>query len=111
MKILKQSAAVLVLLVSGAGAVGAHGNNDHVRGTVSHVSETAIVVQTTDKQPKTLTLATTTTFERSGKPATLKDLKVGDRVVVDVPKGTLAAELIKFGAPAKAAASPSPHKH
>lgn len=41
-----------------------------------------------------------TTFEKSGKPSTLKELNVGDRVLIEVSKGQLEAHLAKFGAPA-----------
>lgn len=106
------SRVVSALIVAAATiGISAHGNNDHVRGTVTSISDAAIIVETPDKQPKTLTVSSGTTFERSGKPSTLKELKVGDRVVVDVPKGTLAAELVKFGPAAKAGASPAAHKH
>jgi hypothetical protein len=107
---LRKALGVLLAVVATC-TVAAHGNNDHVRGVVTRITDAAIVLQTPDKQERTLTVSGTTTFERSGKPAGLKDLKVGDRVVVDVPKGTLAAELVKFGAPAKTAAPPSAHKH
>ena len=44
-----------------------------------------------------------TKFEKSGSPATLKDLKVGDKVVVhaDVSDKKLVANEVRFGAKAK----------
>ena len=100
MKTLGLLAALLVLC---AGATFAHGDNDHVRGVVTAITPQAVTVQTTDKATKVLALSAKTTFEMSGKPAKLADLKVGDRVIVDVPKKTSDAALIKFGAAAPAA--------
>jgi hypothetical protein len=80
-------------------AVLAHGNNDHVRGVVTQISTASVTVQVSAQTTKTLTLNDKTTFEKSGQAAQSSDLKVGDRVVIDVPKGTTEALLIKFGAP------------
>ena len=63
----------------------AHGGNEHVRGIVTQVSSQSVTVQTTSKVPRTLTLSDKTTFKQGGKTAHLADLKVGDRVVIDVP--------------------------
>src|SRR5712692_2454967 len=103
MKRLIALAASIVL----AGTIAfAHGGNEHVRGVVTQISAQSITVQTSDKATKTLTLTDKTTFRRSGKAAHLADVKVGDRVVIDVPEKTTSALLIQIGAPAKAA----PHK-
>jgi hypothetical protein len=59
--------------------VYAHGNNDHIQGVVSQISDAGITVQLANKTSKTVTLAAQTTFEKSGRPAALRDLKVGDR--------------------------------
>ncbi len=97
----------LIVSVVLAGTIAfAHGDNVHVRGVVTQVSAQSITVQTADKATKTLTLTDKTTFQRSGKAAHLDDVKVGDRVVIDVPVKTTNALLIQIGATAKAA----PHK-
>jgi hypothetical protein len=102
MKHLTITAVALALgLASGAPAF-AHGSNAHVRGVVTQVSAQSITVQLADKTAKTLTINTKTTFERAGKPAAMTDLKVGDRVVIDVPKNSNEALEIQIGA-AKAA--------
>jgi hypothetical protein len=80
----------------------AHGRNEHVRGIVTQISAQSITVQTADQATKTLTLTGKTTFQRAGKPANLADVKVGDRVVIDVPEKTTNALLVQIGAPAKA---------
>jgi hypothetical protein len=94
------------VLVAGTSLM-AHGDNDHVRGTVSAIAPKSITVQTTEKATMVLALTPKTTFVKSGKAAHLADLRVGDRVVVDVPKGTKEAEEIQIGAAATAAAKPS----
>lgn len=89
----------------------AHGGHDHVRGTVSQINGQSIVVQTTGKATKTVTVVAATTFSKNGKPATLGDLKVGDRVVIDVPEGKLTAEEIQIGVSQVAAKSAETHDH
>jgi hypothetical protein len=98
MKHLIITAVALALgLASGAPAF-AHGNNAHVRGVVTQVSAQSITVQLADKTAKTLTINAKTTFERAGKPAAMTDLKVGDRVVIDVPKNSNDALEVQIGA-------------
>jgi ribosomal protein S1 len=93
-------------------AADAHGGHDHIRGTVTQINGQSIVVQTTAKKTKTVTLIASTKFEKSGKPALLSDLKVGDRVVVDVPEGKLTAEEIQIGVATTAAkAAPAERAH
>jgi hypothetical protein len=98
---MKRIAALTLLFafVSAGTALLAHGNNDHVRGVVTQISAASVTVQVSAQSTKTLTLNDKTTFEKSGQAAQATDLKVGDRVVIDVPKGTTEALLIKFGAP------------
>jgi hypothetical protein len=48
-----------------------------------------------------LSISAKTEFETAGKPAHLADVKVGDRVVIDVPEHGTNALLIKVGAAAK----------
>jgi hypothetical protein len=95
---------VFVTAFALVGAVlSAHGDSDHIRGIVTSLTATSVSIETPQKTTKTVTLDEKTTFERSGKPAKPADLKVGDRVVVDVHKGTLRASLIRFGAAARPA--------
>ena len=92
------SVIALVLAIS-AGAV-AHEGNDHVRGVVTAVSADLITVQIADKSTKTLRIDAKTEVESAGKPARLGSVKVGDRVVIDVPEHGTNALLIKVGAAA-----------
>ena len=56
--------------------------------------------KTTAKKSVTVDVSDKTKFEKSGSPATLKDLKVGDKVVVhaDVSGAKLVANEVHFGA-------------
>lgn len=110
---MKRLATIIVSFAVAGTFVLAHGGNDHIRGVVTTISAESVTVQTTDKAKatKTLTLTAKTTFEQGGKPAHLSDLKVGDRVVIDVPEKTSEALLIRFGTVSNAStANTSPKK-
>lgn len=91
------SAAILVVIF--ASVTLAHGTYTHVMGTVTKISDTEITVETTDKQVTVVKIASSTSFLKGGAAATLKDLKVGDRVVIHAkPIGTdLVAHEVRFG--------------
>ena len=98
---MKQLLSVIALVLAiGAGAL-AHGGNDHVRGVVTAVSAQSVTVQLADKSTKTLSINAKTEFDNAGKPGHLADVKVGDRVVIDVPEHGSNALLIKVGAAPK----------
>jgi hypothetical protein len=103
MKHLTITVVALVLGLTAGTPAFAHGNNAHVRGVVTQVSAQSITVQLADKTTKTLTVNAKTTFARAGKAAAVTDVKVGDRVVIDVPKNSSEALEVEIGA-AKAAA-------
>ncbi|HVZ21842.1 MAG TPA: DUF5666 domain-containing protein [Vicinamibacterales bacterium] len=101
---MKQLLSVLALVLAiGAGSAGvyAHNGNDHVRGVVTAVSAQSVTVQLANKTTKTLAISDKTEFDSGGKPAHLADLKVGDRVVIDVPEHGSNALLVKIGAAKK----------
>ena len=77
----------------------AHGNDKHVMGTVTHISDNSITLETTAKKSVTVDVSDTTKFEKSGAAASLKDLKVGDKVVIhaDGSSGKLVAREVRFG--------------
>ena len=93
---------VTLLFVLSLGAL-AHGKEKHVMGTVTNISENSITVETTAKKSVSVEVTDKTKFEKSGSPATIKDLKVGDKVVVhaDVSDNKLVANEVRFGAKAK----------
>jgi hypothetical protein len=91
------SMAVLVAML----AVGtwAHGTDKHVMGVEPKITDTEVSVEGADKQVTVVKLAADTEFVKSGAAASLKDLKVGDRVVIHAkPVGTdLIAHEVRFG--------------
>lgn len=97
------------------GVTFAHGDALHVRGTVTQINGQSVTIQPTTKGAKalTFTVADHTEIDKIGKVAALKDLKVRDRVSVEIPKGKTEAESIKIGAAAaaKPAATSAEHKH
>jgi hypothetical protein len=98
---MKQLATFTAMIVLAGTIVFAHGGNEHVRGIVTQVSAQSITVQTADKATKTLMVTDKTTVQRAGKGAHLGDVKVGDRVVIDVAQKTTNALLIQIGAAKK----------
>lgn len=90
------SILIISCVVSGV-LVFAHEGNEHVRGVVTKVSPQAITVETTAKKTTTLKITDKTTFQLAGKAAHLADLKVGDRVVIDVPEKSSDALLVQIG--------------
>jgi hypothetical protein len=94
---MKRLSILITLVVVSGALVFAHEGNEHVRGVVTQVSPQSITVQTTDKKTTTLKVTSKTTFQLGGKTAHLADLKVGDRVVVDVPEKSSDALLVQIG--------------
>ena len=106
---------VAIALVLAAVVVSAHGDAVKVSGTVRHINGQSVTIQPTGKDAKTVTftIAEWTEIDKDGNVAELKDLKVGDRVAVEIPKGKTEAESIKIGAAAslKPTTTPADHKH
>jgi hypothetical protein len=96
---MRRTVAVVSLLFALSLIAFAHGKEKHVMGTVTSISDTAITLETTAKKSVTVEVTDKTKFEKSGASATLKDLKVGDKVVVhaDVSGDKLIAHEVHFG--------------
>jgi hypothetical protein len=97
---MRAAALALFATLAVSGSALAHGNAVHHRGVVTQINGQSVTIQTATKPPKTVTftVADYTEIDRGTKVAALKDLKVGDRVVVEIPKGKTEAESIKIGA-------------
>jgi rubrerythrin len=99
LKTLAVPTALLALLT--ALPLTAHEGGTHVMGTIKNVAEKSLTIETRDKKEVVVVVDEKTKFENNGKPATLKDLKTGARVVVDVEKGqtkeALVAKEVKIG--------------
>jgi hypothetical protein len=97
---MKRTAGVVTLLFALSLMALAHGKEKHVMGTVTNISDTSITVETTGKKSVTVDLSDKTKFEKSGAASTMKDLKIGDKVVIhaDVSGDKLVANEVHFGA-------------
>jgi hypothetical protein len=100
----------LFAILSLATVALAHGTEKHVVGTVTKITESEITVETQTKDLQVVKIAADTEFVKSGANATIKDLKVGDRVVIHAkPVGSdLIAHEVRFGKPVPATAAPKP---
>ena len=99
--------AISVALVLACGVAFAHGDAEHVRGTVTSVTATAITVQVSAKETRTITINAKTMIMKGDAHLGLKDVKVGDRLIIDVDKKTSVATDVKLG-PAVAASTTTP---
>ena len=103
-------------LIFGSTAAFAHNGIEHVLGTVKTVTETSIKVETVKHAVTTIALDPATTFTNKGAKATLKDLKVADRVAIDTKDDASDkphAISVKWGTtatPATKAPAPAEHK-
>ncbi|HEY3348659.1 MAG TPA: heavy metal-binding domain-containing protein [Thermoanaerobaculia bacterium] len=99
LKTLALPTALLALLT--AVPIAAHEGGTHVMGTIKNVAEKSLTILTRDKKEVVVVLDEKTKFQKGGEPATVKDLKAGARVVVDVEKGqtkeTHMAKEVKIG--------------
>jgi ribosomal protein S1 len=91
------SIAALIMLFSAI--VFAHGNEQHVMGTVTAIDNGSITVRTTAGSSVTIQLDPKTRFTKGGSAAAIAELKVGDRVVIHAMKDhdKLIARTVKFG--------------
>jgi ribosomal protein S1 len=99
--------AIMVAFVPAGGVAFAHGNAEHVRGTVTNVSDTAITVQVSAKQTRTVTINAKTMVMKGDAHLSVKDVQVGDRVVLDVDKKTSIATEVKLATAAASTATAS----
>jgi ribosomal protein S1 len=104
--------AVLALLFGSATAF-AHNGVEHVMGTITAVSDTSVTVDTLKHTSVTVLLDPSTTFSNNDAQASRKDLKVGDRVVINAKENAdkkLVALSVKLGAKSTAPADHAAHK-
>jgi cell division protein FtsL len=97
---MKRMIILVVVAVLAAGSLFAHGKEQHVMGTVTAMTDSSITVKTTAKDPVTVYTMAETKYEKDGAAASMKDLKVGDRVVIRAAKmgDKLMANEVRFGA-------------
>lgn len=104
---MKKTVTLFLSLLLFAAVAFAHGGVEHVMGTVTKVTEKSITVETKDKKTVEINLTADTKFLKGETAVALKDLKVGDRVVVDAKKdgSKLVATRVRM------AAAEAAHKH
>ena len=93
--------ATLFALSFGAITSVAHNGMEHVMGTVAAVTDNSITVETVKHTKVTVLVNSSTKFVNSDAQATLKDLKVGERVVIhakDNAEDKLVGAEVKWGA-------------
>ena len=102
---MKRMLMMLIGTVLFAGLAFAHGDEQHVMGTVTKITEKTITVEVmakpgeTQKTTVTVDVLPSTKFEKMDATATIKDLKVGDRVAIHAAKkgDKLEAHSVKIG--------------
>jgi len=77
----------------------AHEGGKHFMGQVKSVDAASLTIITTDKDTVTIKLLPTTKFLKSKQPASVQDLKTGERVVVHAKQNgeSWDAEEVDFG--------------
>ena len=103
MKRITSFLAAAVFLISSP--VFAHGNMDHVMGTVSELTTHSISVKATNGTVKVVEFDQDTKFLKGDASVTIKDVHIGDRVVIHAHKhdNDLHAAEVRIGAMTKAA--------
>ena len=78
----------------------AHGNYQHVMGTLTKISENFLTVQTTTNDIVEVAISPETRVSKGNAAATVQELRVGDRVVIHAAKtndGKLVAHTVQIG--------------
>ena len=98
----------VAMVVLAAGTAFAHGKEQHIMGKVTAMTDTSISVQAKAKNPVTVYTMPETKYAKGGAAASMKDLKVGDRVVIHAEKmgDKLMANELHFGVVAKTPQQP-----
>ena len=107
------SVIAILALMLGSAIAFAHNGVEHVMGTVTAVTDTSITVDTVKHISVTVLLDPSTTFSNNDAQASLKDLKVGQRVVINAKENAdkkLVGVSVKWGANATAHGDHAEHK-
>lgn len=83
---MRRNLNVTILLLLMTTMLCAHGNEQHVMGTVSNITATAITVKTQDGNSVEVFVGQDTKFMGGGQPISAKDVKQGDRIVIHANK-------------------------
>src|SRR5713226_7241982 len=91
---------VLALVLTATFAL-AHQGIEHIMGTVSAINQTSITVTTVKQTGVTVLLNASSKFSHNNAEASWKDIRVGDRIVVNAKPNadkTLVAISVRWGA-------------
>jgi len=96
---MKKVLATLFLLVLVVSSAYAHNGMEHVMGTVASITDNSITVTMTDGKSQTVTTTADTKYTKMDAAIALKDIKVGDHVVIHATKkdGKLIAGMVQVG--------------
>jgi hypothetical protein len=96
MKKLLATLFALLLMVSSAYA---HKGMEHIMGTVTSIADSSITATTTDGKTQTVTATSDTRYSKMDAVIALKDIKVGDHVVIHATKkeNKLLAATVQVG--------------
>ena len=83
---MRRNLSLTILLMSMTTMLCAHGNEQHVMGTVTNITATAITVKTQDGATVEVFIDPDTKFLRGGQPISAKDVKQGDRIIIHANK-------------------------
>ena len=105
---MKKSITLFLSVVLFSAVRKSHGDEQHLMGTVTKITDKAITIEMKDKKTAEAVLTHETKCMKGDATAELKEVKVGDRVAITAKKSgdKLVATMVKIGA------APSPaHKH
>jgi hypothetical protein len=96
---MKKVLATLFLLVLTVSSAYAHNGMEHVMGTVASITDNSITVTMTDGKSQTVPTTADTKYTKMDAAIALKDIKVGDHVVIQATKkdGKLIAATVQVG--------------
>jgi hypothetical protein len=95
------AAALAFAMLFGSAIASAHNGIEHIMGTVSAISDKSVTVKNAQNENVTVLLDHATTFAHNNAKASLKDLKVGEHVVVnakDNAEDKLVGVSVRWGA-------------
>lgn len=97
---MKRIIGMTTLVLLSATLLFAHGDEKHIMGTVTKVSDSFITVKDTHGKVVDVAIAANTKFMKNGKTVAVKDIQVGDRVVVHAKQNgnKLEATMVKLSA-------------
>jgi Cu/Ag efflux protein CusF len=96
---MKRLLALLLAIGLFTSVAFAHNGMEHIMGTVASITDASIVVKTSDGKSQTIVLNSETKYAKTDTVIALKDIKVGDHVVVHAKKkeGQVIAVEVKVG--------------